>query len=101
MGRPPEGGECHRYTAASIRVPCGSSPRSAVRRNHVAAPASAHYSRPEEAMPEKRTMQITKRLAAAALAICACAAHAQNAEPPAVTAVKLSPGEVIRMDGSL
>lgn len=37
----------------------------------------------------------------AALAFAAMAAHAQNGEPPPVIAVKLAPGEMIRMDGSL
>lgn len=52
-------------------------------------------------------MQSIQRLAALALVLCACAARAQNGEAPnapnipPVTAVKLAPGEVIRMDGSL
>ncbi|MEJ6021184.1 carbohydrate binding family 9 domain-containing protein [Ramlibacter sp. PS4R-6] len=41
------------------------------------------------------------RLAAAAVTLIAATAQAQNGEPPPVTAVKLAPGEVIRMDGSL
>ena len=49
-------------------------------------------------------MQFIKRLAPAALALFAFAAHAQPpqaGDAPPVTAVKLAPGEVIRMDGSL
>src|SRR5438270_13592167 len=84
----------HRYTPALVRRCRNPSAHVAVRRLPLAARSHAAYS--------LAMVHLSGRLAAYFLACAAALAHAQPPAPPQpITAVKLAPGERIRMDGTL